>query len=88
MVAHQQVLRLDTESVCEIGVSDDIISKFENILSGYDIALLSDYGKGVLSPYLTKEIIRITKKSGKMVLIDPKGKDYYKIQRRYFANTK
>ncbi|RUT50527.1 D-glycero-beta-D-manno-heptose-7-phosphate kinase [Campylobacter fetus] len=78
MVAHQQVLRLDTESVCEIGVSDDIISEFENILSGYDIVLLSDYGKGVLSPYLTKEIIRITKKSGKMVLIDPKGKDYSK----------
>lgn len=78
MVAHQQVLRLDTESVCEISVSDDIISKFENILSRYDIVLLSDYGKGVLSPYLTKEIIRITKKSEKMVLIDPKGKDYSK----------
>lgn len=80
MVSHQQVLRLDTESVCDICCADEIVAKFKEILSRYDIVLLSDYGKGVLSNYLTKQIITIAKNSTKMVLVDPKGKDYNKYK--------
>ena len=78
IVSHQQVLRLDTESVQEISLADEIIAKFPDILSGYDIVLLSDYGKGVLSKSLCQQIIKITKNAAKMVLVDPKGKDYSK----------
>ncbi|WP_261518069.1 D-glycero-beta-D-manno-heptose-7-phosphate kinase [Campylobacter lanienae] len=80
MVTHQQVLRLDTESTSDIDCADEIVGKFQGILDGYDIVLLSDYGKGVLSDYLTKQIISITKNSSKMVLVDPKGKDYSKYR--------
>jgi D-beta-D-heptose 7-phosphate kinase/D-beta-D-heptose 1-phosphate adenosyltransferase len=80
MVSHQQVLRLDTESVCDICCADEIVSKFKDILAKYDIVLLSDYGKGVLSNYLTKQIIAISKNNNKMVLVDPKGKDYSKYK--------
>lgn len=80
MVTHQQVLRLDTESTSDIDCDDEIVGKFQGILDGYDIVLLSDYGKGVLSDYLTKQIISITKNSSKMVLVDPKGKDYSKYK--------
>lgn len=80
MVAHQQVLRLDTESTSDIDCADEIVGKFQGILNSYDIVLLSDYGKGVLSDYLTKQIISITKNSSKMVLVDPKGKDYSKYK--------
>ncbi|WP_096018697.1 D-glycero-beta-D-manno-heptose-7-phosphate kinase [Campylobacter lanienae] len=80
MVAHQQVLRLDTESTSDIDCADEIVGKFQGILDSYDIVLLSDYGKGVLSDYLTKQIISITKNSSKMVLVDPKGKDYNKYK--------
>lgn len=80
MVAHQQVIRLDTESTSDIDCADEIVGKFQGILDGYDIVLLSDYGKGVLSDYLTKQIISITKNSAKMVLVDPKGKDYSKYK--------
>ncbi|MEE3705285.1 D-glycero-beta-D-manno-heptose-7-phosphate kinase [Campylobacter sp. CX2-8023-23] len=80
MVSHQQVLRLDTESVSDIDCADEIVGKFQGILDSYDIVLLSDYGKGVLSDYLTKQIISITKNSSKMVLVDPKGKDYSKYK--------
>ncbi|WP_279061226.1 D-glycero-beta-D-manno-heptose-7-phosphate kinase [Campylobacter lanienae] len=80
MVTHQQVLRLDTESTSDIDCADEIVGKFQGILDGYDIVLLSDYGKGVLSDYLTKQIISITKNSSKMVLVDPKGKDYSKYK--------
>lgn len=80
MVTHQQVLRLDTESTSDIDCADEIVGKFQGILDSYDIVLLSDYGKGVLSDYLTKQIISITKNSSKMVLVDPKGKDYSKYK--------
>ncbi|WP_096024457.1 D-glycero-beta-D-manno-heptose-7-phosphate kinase [Campylobacter lanienae] len=80
MVTHQQVIRLDTESTSDIDCADEIVGKFQGILDGYDIVLLSDYGKGVLSDYLTKQIISITKNSSKMVLVDPKGKDYSKYK--------
>lgn len=80
MVAHQQVIRLDTESTSDIDCADEIVGKFQGILDSYDIVLLSDYGKGVLSDYLTKQIISITKNSSKMVLVDPKGKDYSKYK--------
>ena len=80
MVTHQQVLRLDTGSTSDIDCDDEIVGKFQGILDGYDIVLLSDYGKGVLSDYLTKHIISITKNSSKMVLVDPKGKDYSKYR--------
>lgn len=78
MVSHQQVLRLDTESICDTNLSDDIICQFEEILNEYDIVLLSDYGKGVLTPYLTQNIIKLTKKANKMIIVDPKGEDYTK----------
>lgn len=80
MVAHQQVLRVDTESVCDISCESEIISKFDEILSRYDIVLLSDYGKGVLSKNLCQEIISKTTAKNKMVLVDPKGKDYAKYK--------
>lgn len=78
IVSHQQVLRLDTESVQEITLSDEIIAKFPQILKNYDIVLLSDYAKGVLSQHLCTQIIKITKDASKLVLVDPKGKDYSK----------
>lgn len=80
MVAHQQVLRVDTESVCDISCESEIIDKFDEILSRYDIVLLSDYGKGVLSKNLCQEIIAKTTAKNKMVLVDPKGKDYSKYK--------
>ena len=80
MVSHQQVIRLDTESISDINCADEIVGKFADILASYDIVLLSDYGKGVLSNYLTKQIISIAKNNHKMILVDPKGKDYSKYK--------
>jgi D-beta-D-heptose 7-phosphate kinase/D-beta-D-heptose 1-phosphate adenosyltransferase len=50
------------------------------MISKYDIILLSDYGKGVLTNQLTHALIEIAKKNCKKVLVDPKGKDYSKYK--------
>jgi D-beta-D-heptose 7-phosphate kinase/D-beta-D-heptose 1-phosphate adenosyltransferase len=70
--------REKTEDVCK----DDLLKilKFvrENI-KRMDVVILEDYGKGVMQPFLLKEIVRLSKKFKKPVLVDPKEKhfDYY-----------
>ena len=80
MAAHQQVLRLDRESIQDISLASEILAKASSIIAEHDIVLLSDYGKGVLTHELTTGIIKLAKEQNKMVLVDPKGEDYSKYK--------
>ncbi len=85
IASHQQVVRYDEESKDDISnkTADKILSEFKHILKNYDIVLLSDYGKGVLTDNLTKDIITYSNKIGKKVLVDPKGDDFSKYSGAY-----
>jgi D-beta-D-heptose 7-phosphate kinase/D-beta-D-heptose 1-phosphate adenosyltransferase len=80
IASQQQVMRYDSEVTKEINsVSQKkILAKFTQIIQNYEIILLSDYGKGVLTKELTKSLIDIAKKHSKKVLVDPKGSNYSK----------
>lgn len=80
MASHQQILRIDSESVCDINLADEIIARLDESIAKYDIVLLSDYGKGVLTSKLCASVIKSAKALNKMVLVDPKGKDYSKYK--------
>ena len=82
IASQQQVLRYDKETTQTIAKEQEvaIVTRFEVQLPQYDIVILSDYGKGVLTPTLTQSLITLTKASGKKVLIDPKGSDYSKYK--------
>lgn len=77
---HQQVVRYDRESKENINDESQlaIIKSFKSIVDNYDVILLSDYGKGVLTYDLTQSLINIANKKNKKVLVDPKGIDYSK----------
>ncbi len=83
--SHQQVVRYDCDSVDEINKEsqDIIINTFNNNINSYDMVIFSDYGKGVLTPYLSKSLIAIADKNGKKVLVDPNGLDYSKYNGAY-----
>ena len=85
MAAKSQIVRYDHESKNDISFESvkKIFSKFQEIINGYDIILLSDYGKGVLTDTLTKEIIEYASKYHKKVLLDLKGTDYSKYKGAY-----
>ena len=85
IVSKQQVVRYDRESSNEININSQniILDTFKKIISSYDIVILSDYGKGVLTSNLTKSLIIIAKKYNKKVLVDPKGQDYLKYKGAY-----
>lgn len=85
IASHSQVVRYDKESKDNISKESEseVLNKFSKLCLDVDIILLSDYGKGVLTDSLTKEIISIAKKNNKKVLVDPKGLDYSKYSGAY-----
>jgi D-beta-D-heptose 7-phosphate kinase/D-beta-D-heptose 1-phosphate adenosyltransferase len=80
IASNQQVIRYDSETKESISLASQmaILNSLQKELFSYDIILLSDYGKGVLTKSLTADIISIAKAMGKMILVDPKGSDYSK----------
>ncbi len=85
IASQQQVVRYDHESSEDIDLNsqNNIIETYSKIVQNYDVILLSDYGKGVLTKPLTQFLIKTAKKYKKKVLIDPKGTDYSKYKGAY-----
>ena len=70
----QQLLRIDFERPPSREVLALKLEEFKRALPECDVVILSDYGKGGLA-HIT-EMIRMARRAGKRVLIDPKGDDY------------
>ena len=85
IAGQQQVVRYDHESTEEISIESQhsVLESYTSIISNYDCVLLSDYGKGVLTSWLTCSLIRIANDNSKKVLVDPKGLDYSKYRGAY-----
>lgn len=74
----QQLLRLDWEKDTNISeeIQNKIIENIEKNIENIDAILLSDYNKGVLTKYVSEEIIKLAKKHNKKVLVDPKPQNF------------
>ncbi len=70
----QQLLRIDFETAPSHEVLADKLADFEANLGGYEVVVLSDYGKGGLTHI--ERMIALVRAAGKLVLVDPKGDDY------------
>ena len=86
MAAKSQIARYDHESKNNISFdsANELYAKLQQIINAYDVILLSDYGKGVLTNALTKQVIDLAKKVNKKVIVDPKGTNYSKYAGAYF----
>ncbi|MGN0161907.1 MAG: D-glycero-beta-D-manno-heptose 1-phosphate adenylyltransferase [Lachnospiraceae bacterium] len=85
VAGNQQLLRLDDESTEDLlkETKDKMISLYEKRIDEFDLVLLSDYMKGVLSYDLTQDIIRIAKEHGKRVIVDVKDVNCAKYKGAY-----
>jgi len=83
--SHQQVIRYDIESQEDISSSseEELLKIYQTILDEFDIVILSDYGKGVLTESITRQIIDIANLKNIKVIVDPKGSDYTKYTSAY-----
>lgn len=78
----QQVLRVDTETVRSLeGETEDVaLRKIQEFLEDCDAVVISDYGKGLLSPTLLSELFRVCRLKKVLTLVDPKGTDFSRYQ--------
>ncbi|HTV47203.1 MAG TPA: D-glycero-beta-D-manno-heptose 1-phosphate adenylyltransferase [Phycisphaerae bacterium] len=75
----QQMLRLDHETTEAISsaVEQKLLEVVEKRIAACSVVCLEDYNKGLLTPGLCAQIIRLAKAAGKAVLVDPAAiKDY------------
>ncbi len=79
---HQQVVRIDREKIEGIsaGTLDTIINYVKSVIGEMDAIIIEDYGKGVISAKLLKEVLSVAKKKKKIITVDPKEEhfSYYK----------
>lgn len=72
----QHLIRIDFEEVKPISIEDKILKLLENIIRNYDIVIISDYNKGLITENISQYIIN----SSKFTIIDPKGKNWQKYK--------
>ena len=81
----QQIIRYDQESKEDISSKNEtmVIDKIDMLIETFDIVLISDYGKGVITDTLMSKIITSSELNNVKVLVDPKGDDYSKYVGSY-----
>src|SRR5450830_1662802 len=70
----QQLVRVDFEDAPTDTVLRDKLTQFNALAGDYDVIILSDYAKGSLVN--VADMIRVGRKLGKRILVDPKGDDF------------
>jgi D-beta-D-heptose 7-phosphate kinase/D-beta-D-heptose 1-phosphate adenosyltransferase len=85
LVSGQQLLRIDTEDNFAIskGIENHFLNHLKLHISTFDIIVLSDYAKGVLTYRLCEEIIAIANVNGVKTIVDPKDRDFKKFSNAY-----
>ena len=82
MASKQQVLRVDDEVKRDILQEsiEKILKDLEANIDKFNLILLSDYAKGVVTDELSKRVIELANKKNIPILIDPKGSNYSKYE--------
>ena len=77
---HQQMIRLDFEDASELdgAATDELLKNFFAQVEGVDGVIVSDYGKGVCTKKICREIIGACRAQKKFVVVDPKGDNWQK----------
>ena len=77
---NQQLLRLDVEDTDPItkAESNKILKKLQKVIDDFDLILMSDYLKGLLTQEFTQGVIKLARKHDIPVVIDVKDPKYGK----------
>jgi D-beta-D-heptose 7-phosphate kinase/D-beta-D-heptose 1-phosphate adenosyltransferase len=85
IASSQQVIRYDkeTQSAIKVKFENRILKRVNDIIDSFNIVLISDYGKGVITKKVVSDIVKLSKKRDIKVLVDPKGVDFKKYKRAF-----
>src|SRR6201996_368868 len=78
IAAGQQLLRADREQTDPIHpkLAERLVRIAVDAMAATSVTVLSDYGKGVLCADVPEKIIEAGRKTGRMVIVDPRGTDF------------
>jgi D-beta-D-heptose 7-phosphate kinase/D-beta-D-heptose 1-phosphate adenosyltransferase len=73
---NQQVVRIDheTRGPFSPAVHDALVTAVQIALQGADAVIVSDYGKGIVTPELVAAVVKAA--AGKPIVVDPKRRDF------------
>lgn len=82
IAANQQIVRIDRESKDEISLEfeEKILDFIAAEAARFNVILVSDYLKGVLTPRVLEAVCAAGRRLGIPVVVDPKGSDYGKYR--------
>ena len=80
LAEHQQVLRIDRETTRDISkrLNNRLLKQAVKMLPDVDAVIVSDYGKGLITRSLVKQLAEAVRKQKKLIIADPKGLDFSK----------
>ncbi len=75
---NQQILRLDREDPKPVKkyIENRLLEVLSRDIDQFDSIILSDYGKGLFTPFLIEEIISLAQKSKKYLVVDPQVSNF------------
>ena len=78
VAAHQQMMRADRETVLPLSPEkqQEVLGLAKEAMKSCGVVILSDYGKGVLTPSGVEDLIAAATKAGRPVIVDPKGDNF------------
>jgi len=78
----QQIVRIDDECGSQISANtqNQLLSRISRVIrvNKPEAVIISDYNKGVITKKITQETIKLSKKLGAFISVDPKGADFSK----------
>jgi D-beta-D-heptose 7-phosphate kinase/D-beta-D-heptose 1-phosphate adenosyltransferase len=82
---NQQIVRIDEEYVRDIGpdLERAVAKDLEKVMPQVEAVIVSDYGKGFLTPRVLEVLFSSARQNGLPVIVDPKGMNF----RRYVGAT-
>jgi len=83
IASHQQVVRVDKEvkGAFTAEIERNIIDRIESIIPQVQAIIISDYGKGVVTPAVLSRAIQLARKNGTPVTVDPKIEHFLRYKR-------
>lgn len=74
----QQVLCVDRDpdGAMAQDVADQLLEAATAAVGDAELIILSDYGRGVVSPTLARAVIEAANAAGKPIVVDPRGRDF------------
>jgi len=84
VIAHsQQVVRTDREDRSPLSQQSEkaILDRFQSMIDEIGAVIVSDYGKGVITPSLLEGVIKVCTDHGVFIAVDPKETNFFNYKR-------